>query len=313
MGVIDKAFRNNLAAKLTPEMSANDVHPLQHQQEGALSAAAQFDLPMGALAEQGFYTPRNEKSRLALELRLLKRRLLRRTRFLRAQMPGDVAGRRPVRQKNLIMVTSTRPAEGKTFTSINLALSLAMEDEIKVLLVDADAPRPKVQAHLGLNRASGLTDLIQDQSRHISDVSVAARNTSLTVLPEGRSVDRAGDLYASADGQRTFNNLSLWQNDQLVIIDAPPVLATTEAVILASIVDEIIFVVEADATPEQAIASAIEELLDVNPNVSLVLNKCLIGAGGSHYGSYSDYYPRGARRSESEIAGSGAGSMRSKR
>ena len=76
-----------------------------------------------------------------------------------------------------------------------------------------------------------------------------------------------------------------------VIIDAPPVLAATEAVVLAKYVDEIVFVVEANATPEPAVASALDELLDINPNVSLLLNRCVIASGGSHYGSY-EYYDR---------------------
>ena len=73
------------------------------------------------------------------------------------------------------------------------------------------------------------------------------------------------------------------------MIDAPPVLATTEAIMLARHVDEVIFVVEADATPEAALGAAMDELLDANPNVSLLLNRCLIGPGGSYYGSYGDY------------------------
>ena len=304
MGLIEKAFQAGAAHSLpdeaSPKVQGADYRGLTgidtgRNRDQAPAPLRQFDLSVHELSKNGFFIPSEKSSRLALELRMLKRRLLRRTGYLRAQAPGDIVNRRAGRQRNLIMVTSTRPAEGKTFTSINLALSLALEDEIPVLLVDADAPRPKVQAHLGINEPYGLSDLIRNPTWRPERVCAQVRGTSLTVLPEGSPVDHAAELFGSADGQRTFGALSQWRQDQLVILDAPPVLATTEAIVLGSIVDEIIFVVEADATPEPAIASAIEELLDVNPNISLVLNKTLIGAGGSHYGSYSDYYPRGAR------------------
>jgi len=285
MGLIEKVFADH---------ENGDVSARNAERSGRLPDNVQklhrdgrkFDIDFSYLARQGFYVPEEEATRLSLELRLLKRRLLRRLGFLRSQSSPEVAARRASRQRNLVMVTSTRPAEGKTFTSINLALSLALEDDVDVLLVDADSPRPKVQSHFGLREQTGLTDLILDQRLRLSDVCLTGQQAPLTILPEGSPVDRSAE--------------SRYRSEQVVIIDAPPVLATTEAVVLAPYVDEILFVVEADSTPEQAIASAVEELLDVNPNVSLVLNKCLIGAGGSHYGSYSDYYPRGAKRSVSQ-------------
>jgi Mrp family chromosome partitioning ATPase len=104
-------------------------------------------------------------------------------------------------------------------------------------------------------------------------------------------VDRPTDLFATADSQRLWTGIAMAQPDRLVIIDAPPVLATTDAVVLAKYADEIVFVVEANSTPESAVAAAIDELIDVNPNVSIMLNRCQIGAGGAHYGSY-EYYDR---------------------
>ncbi len=257
----------------------------------------EFDLDFSRLSSQGFFVPTENANQLSLELRVLKRRLLRKLGFLRSN--GARPGLNPLhsaRDRNLVMVTSTRPAEGKTFTAMNLALSLSIEDDISVTLVDGDAPRPKIQSHFGLREPLGLTDLIMDPELSVNDVCLQGRQAPLTFLPEGRPVDRPGDLFGSAQAQKLLENLSMSHKGKLVIIDVPPVLATTEAIILAPYVDEILFVVEADATPEQAITTAIEELLDVNPNVNLVLNKCLIGAGGAHYGSYSDYYPRGSRQ-----------------
>jgi len=294
MGLIEKAFeqtRNGGTGTVE-----NPVQPLKSVEGAKKRPVTQFDLDLDNLDKQGFLTDPEKNGRLSLEMRLLKRRLLRRLGFLRNKGSAHWLGGRGKRHRNVVMVTSTRPAEGKTFIASNIALSLALEDDMNVLLVDADSPRPKIQSHFGLRARRGFTDLINDPSMAPEDVMLNARHTRLSIMPEGSPVSSSSELFATPQVEKLLTNLSTENSERLVILDVPPVLATTEAVILAPFVDEIIFVVEADGTPEQAIASAIEELLDVNPNVSLVLNKCLIGAGGSHYGSYSDYYPRGARR-----------------
>ncbi len=250
-----------------------------------------FDIDFDRLIDQGLFAPSDGASQLELELRAVKRRLLRRIGFLRSGGTARLL-RRAGRQRNIILVASARPGEGKTFTALNLALSLALEDEINVLLVDADTPRPKVMSHFGLEKGlPGLTDRLLDPALPLSDLLWKARQANLSILPEGSWVNRAGELFASGEAKHLFSQLSTYQPDGLVIIDAPPVLAMTDTVLLAKHVDEIIFVVEADATPQPAVASAVDELLDVNPNVSLLLNRCLINAGGSHYGSYKEYYP----------------------
>ncbi len=247
-----------------------------------------FDLDDNALAHSGFYHPAAKASRLALELRAVKRRLLRRIGFLRASGERQ-AYRMPGRQRNLILVTSSRAGEGKTFSALNLALSFAMEDQIETLLVDADILRPKVRNRLGLPSGPGLTDRLLDPSIKTDALQFRANQAPLSVLPEGAQIDRVSDLFATDECKRLLTGLSTEAADRLIIIDAPPVLATTEAVILAKYVDEIVFVVEANSTPEPAVASAVDELLDINPNVSMMLNRCMIGSGGSHYGSY-EYY-----------------------
>ena len=254
-------------------------------------APKRFDLNDEWLEALGHYHTGACSTQLALELRAVKRRLLRRLGFLRAVGDRKVF-HMPGRQRNLILVTSTRAGEGKTFSAVNLALSLAMEDQIETLLVDADVPRPKVRSRLGLPSGLGLTDCLLNPALNVSSLCYRANQAPLTVLPEGSPADRATELFATDASQRLWSALSSANRDRLVIMDAPPVLATTEAVVLAKYADEIVFVVEANATPEPAVAAAVDELLDVNPNVSLVLNRCLIGSGGSHYKSY-EYYDRG--------------------
>jgi len=256
----------------------------------AAETAATFDIDFARLKGLGIYTPDGQSTQLAMELRAIKRRLLRRIGFLR-ESGGRTMLRASGRQKNLIMVTSTSAGEGKTFSALNLAMSLAIEDKIDTLLVDADVQRPKVLSRFGLPAAPGVTDKLQNPSLSTESLYLRANSFPLTILPQGAHVERPVDLFGSSASKSLWAELSVAKPDRLVIIDAPPVLATTEAVILAKFVDEIVFVVEAGETPEPAIASALDELLDINSNISLMLNRCLIGAGGSHYGSY-EYYDR---------------------
>ena len=273
MSVVEKAGQGvfAFAAKPLQDKAALDV-PLDFRQ----------------LAAQGFYHPDARSSQLAQELRAVKRRLLRRIGFLHAANDGR-AYRPAGRRRNIILVTSSRAGEGKTFSAANLALSFALEDQIDTLLVDADLMRPKLRTHLGLPQGPGLSDAMAGPTRDISRYCRRAGDTCLTVMSEGAPVERPTDLFAGENAKSFWRELSAAMPDGLIIVDAPPVLAAAEAVMLSKFVDEIIFVVEANATPEPAVASAIDELLDVNPNVSMMLNRCLIGAGGSHYGSYESY------------------------
>ncbi|PQA89005.1 hypothetical protein [Hyphococcus luteus] len=249
-----------------------------------------FDLDFAALSKEGIYSPEDRSSQLALELRAVKRRLLRRIGYLRASAERQ-AFRTPGKQRNLILVTSTRAGEGKTFTAINLALSLAFEDQIETLLVDADLARPKVRERLALPAAPGLADRLLDPRRDVEAMGWRSNAAPLSVLPEGDRFDRPADIFASQKAQEMWTDIARANPNRLVIIDAPPVLAATDAVILAKYADEIVFVVEANSTPEAAVAAAVDELIDINPNISLMLNRCQIGAGGAHYGSY-EYYDR---------------------
>ncbi|WDI32007.1 hypothetical protein PUV54_02235 [Hyphococcus flavus] len=243
-----------------------------------------------ALSANGFFDPADKSSQLALELRAVKRRLLRRIGYLRASGERQ-AFRTSGKQRNIILVTSTRAGEGKTFTASNLALSLALEDNIETLLIDGDLARPKVRERFGLPAAPGLADCMLDKNLDPETLGWRLKNTTMRILSEGARTERPTDLFNTADSQRFWNDLATADPSRLIIVDAPPVLATTEAVILAKYANEILFVVEANSTPESAVAAAIDELIDVNPNVSIMLNRCQIGAGGAHYGAY-EYYGR---------------------
>ncbi len=258
----------------------------------ALSECPSFDVDFASLRHKGVFTPEAREEAQAFELRAIKRRLLRRIGFLqrtgRDRRQLAIGGR----NRNLILFTSTRPGEGKSFVATNLALSLVLEEGVPVILIDGDPARPRLRSYFDLPPGIGLTDIIKDASQPIATAAYRAAGLPLTFLGEGSPCPNATELFGSVEAKRVFASLSALCPDGLVLIDAPPMLATTEAISLARHADEVVFVVEADATPQPAAASALDELLELNPNVSLLLNRCLVPGGGSHYAAYEYYEKR---------------------
>jgi len=301
MSVVEKAGSNILKTTFGKKNKKKNKDKDQGVEQNAPQEVANagpeiLDLDFHELARNGFYNNNDRSTQLALELRAVKRRLLRRIGYLRASGERQ-AYRTPGKQRNLILVTSTRAGEGKTFTAINLALSLALEDNIETLLVDADLARPKVRDRLGLPSIPGLSDRLNNPRLSVGGLGWRLNQAPLSILPEGSRHERPTDLFGSPEAQRLWTEIAMEKSDRLIILDAPPVLAATDAVVMAKYVDEIVFVVEANSTPEPAVAAAIDELMEINPNISVMLNRCQIGAGGAHYGSY-EYY----ERSESEAS-----------
>lgn len=292
MSVVEKAGANVLKTTFAKKdkKKKKDKNRSAEIVETRPSEPETIDLDFAELARHGFYNPNDRSSQLALEMRAVKRRLLRRIGYLRSSGERQ-AFRAPGKQRNTILVTSTRAGEGKTFTAINLALSLALEDQIETLLIDADLARPKIRTRLSLPEAPGLCDLLTHRDLDAASLGWRLNSGPLAIMPEGACAERPTDLFATEIAQEKWTELSTANPQRLVIIDAPPVLAATDAVMLAKYADEIVFVVEANSTPEAAVAAAVDELIDINPNVSLMLNRCQIGAGGAHYGSY-EYYGR---------------------
>lgn len=260
----------------------------------ALAGGAPFALDLPLLRSRGVFTPAAREEAQAFELRAIKRRLLRRIGFLqragRDRRQLQAAGR----NRNLILLTSTRPGEGKSFAALNLALSLVLEEGVPVILIDGDPARPRVRSYFDLPLGPGLGDILADPALPLSAVCRKAKGLPLTVIGEGTRPDNATELFGSLEAKRFFASLSAQCADGLILVDAPPMLATTETIALARHADEVVFVVEADATPQPAVASALDELLELNPNVSLLLNRCLVPAGGSHYAAYEYYEKRAA-------------------
>ena len=244
------------------------------------------EVDIGHLKEMGAVTPDSGRSKIAEEYRLIKRPLL-----ANAFGHGGVAR---VRNGNLIMVTSSLPGEGKTFTAVNLAISMATELEHTVLLVDADVSKASVVRYLGLKAKRGLIDVLQNPDLPLSDVLIRTNIAKLTVLPAGDNISHATELLASSSMKNFVRDIANRYPDRIIIFDSPPLLSTSEASVLATYMGQIVFVVEAERTPQDAITDALAHLADCE-NVGLVLNKFASGASagdygyGYGYGGYGEY------------------------
>lgn len=183
-----------------------------------------------------------------------------------------------------LMVASALPGDGKTFTSLNLALSLAMEMDFTVLLVDGDAPKPHLTHTLGLEREPGLLDALADPKLNIEDVILATDIPRFHFLPTGIRSESAAELLASARMAEVIAQLRSLYRRGVVVFDSPPVLLTTESRTLAAMLQRVVLVVRAGVTPQQAVKDALG-ILGEGAQVSLVLNGAdLDGPVGYYYG-----------------------------
>jgi protein-tyrosine kinase len=237
------------------------------------------------LVSRNLLGPQSKRTRMVEEFRLVKRRLLGR-RWAAGERPG-----------NTIIVTSALPEEGKTTIAVNLAMSIAAEEDLRVLLVDADFIKPNALRQLGVTTDKGLIDVIQDPRLDISDVMLTTNIDKLSLIPSGQLHDRCTELLASARMRDIVAELASRYDDRILIFDSPPVLATTESVTLASHMGQIVFVVQAERTRRQLVASALD-LIGHKERVSMVLNRATPRLGSTEFGSYYGAYRYAAEKQE---------------
>lgn len=246
-------------------------------------AGKMVNLDISGLKETGLVDPRSkEVNRTTEEFRRIKRPLLMNVR-------GE--GASEVANANMIMVTSALAGEGKTFTSINLAMSIATEMDRTVLLVDADVAKPDVTSRLGVEAEKGLIDVLLDDSLTLSDVLLRTDIPKLTLLPSGSRHVHSTELLASERMRQLTLELSTRYSDRVVIFDSPPLLLTSEASVLAGLMGQVVMVVEESNTSQHAVKEAVELLQD-NEIVGIVMNKGSRGSSGEGY-SYYGYNPYG--------------------
>jgi len=236
------------------------------------------EINRSVLAANGFIVPGAQMTALAEEFRLLKRQLL-----------SDIhaAKRQTEEQRRTLLVCSSQPREGKTFSAINLALSLASEKEVEILLVEADFLKPDALAKLGIPGGQGFVDALLDPDSDPESFVIRTDVPGLSVLPAGAKTNNVPELLASDRCREVLAKLVAGNQRRIVIFDSPPVLMASHATVLAGLVGRALVVVRADQTTEADLREAIGLLQGCE--ISLILNGAGIAVTGRKFGSYDGY------------------------
>lgn len=247
-------------------------------------------LDVARLREAGRLPPARIATQTEEEIRRIKWPLL-----------NAIAGRDGAVQarNNVILVTSALPSEGKTFVSLNLALSIVRDREMRVILVDGDVARPGLTPALGLEDRPGLNDVLEDVNREVNSVTYQTDVEGLFFVPAGKWNERAPEFFAGSRMPQVIDELSRRVGNGVIIIDSPPLLATNEAQVVTRYVGQLLMVVRADETEQRAVQDALA-LVDKSTPVSAVLNRVTASAlsryyGQYYYGGYGHGYGRGGR------------------
>lgn len=235
------------------------------------------------LEKGGMLMPGAPIGPLAEEFRMVKRQLLLTARAVAAKDTARAADR-----ARMILVCSAQPSEGKTFCAINLALSMATEKDVEVLLVDADFPKPDVLPRIGLPNGPGLLDVLAGSVANVEDCIIDTDVPQLSVLPAGARSNSDTELLASDRARAVIDGLAAANPRRIVIFDSPPALAASPASVLALHVGQVMLVVRADRTSEGDLRQAVNTL-DGCEHIQLVLNSVSFQPGGRRFGSYYEY------------------------
>lgn len=280
--LIENALNRQRSGHATPFV-ATPVEPMFNapDADAVLEGNSQVQsINLARLHRMGVVSPDAEKSQVAEEFRIIKRPLI-------ANAFGQGTAR--VKNGNLIMVTSSLPGEGKSFCAINLAISMAMEMDRTVLLIDADVAKPRIPEYLGIHADKGLLDVLQDKDLKLSDVLIRTDIAKLTVLPAGRTYKRATELLASAAMTRLIEDIGNRYPDRIILFDSPPLLATSESSVLATHMGQIVMVVEAEKTSQEAVREALSHIQSCEV-VGMLLNKTTPTPGADYYYGYYGSY-----------------------
>jgi receptor protein-tyrosine kinase len=243
--------------------------------------AKRITIDLERLGAQGFVTTDAPRSPIASEFRVIKRPLI-----------ANVQGRSGIRPKNanLVMITSALAGEGKSFCALNLAMSIAMEQDNTVLLVDADVASPSLLDLLGLPPARGLMDVLTDPNSDLASVILRTNVDKLSILPAGTPHQRATEFLASESMSRLVEELATRYPDRIILFDSPPLLLTTESPVLATHMGQVVVAVEAEQTTASTLKNALATI-EQCPVVMTMLNKARVSEIGPYYGYGYRYAP----------------------
>lgn len=235
-----------------------------------------IEIDFERLRRYGYLTPHSINITLSEQYRRIKSPIL---------LNAFDKEHRTLKNRNLVMITSAIPGEGKSFTSFNLALSVAKEFNHTVLYIDADAAKSTMTRFLGLEGEAGLTDYLIDEKLTLPDVLLRTNIPKLTIMPSGKGSQMITELWSSKRMREMVLELSNRYDDRLIIFDTPPLLQDSSAPILTRFVGQIILVIEAEKTPQHIVDETLQ-MIKGSQYIGLVLNKSNIKLS-SDYGYYN--------------------------
>lgn len=244
--------------------------------------ASQFiNIDLDSLSKRNFVAKATERKLIYEEYRVIKRKLIN-----NAFGPLSSSLKNP----NLILVSSSRPGEGKTFTSVNLALSIALEQDKTVLLVDADVLRPNVSRTLEISVPRGLTDYLSSDSVDVTDIMYSTNVERLKLIAAGKPHHLSTELLASDKMAALVDEFASRYPDRIVIFDAPPLLGVNETSVLAGMCGQAVIVLEENKTKLNELEKAIS-MLPPDLATGFVINKAHYSRDkgyGYGYGYYAE-------------------------
>lgn len=283
MSIVERALKK-MQGSAVAARPANQVFgkvietPRQGVPVAALPAtpSRSVSINQAALRAAGLLPPEHQERQIANQYRRIKRPLV-----------ANALGRGQPRMPNgqLIMIASSVSGEGKTFTSINLAFSIALEKDTRVILVDADVAKPQISNMFGIEAEKGLLDLLTDPQLDPERLILPTDVPNLAVLPAGTRTNNATELLASDRMVHAMQQITSRDASRIVLFDSPPILLTTESQVLAQVAGQIVVVVQAEKTPQEVLLDALSYLPE-GANVSLILNQSLANEDASYYYGY---------------------------
>lgn len=270
MSIIEKGLAKQQAKESKPDSAKVEIEQKLPAVETPNIASntdkkACLTLDKDSLEERGYLIDNGTRKSIKDEFRQIKRKLLKN---------AFGSGAKTLDNSNLIMVSSAKPNEGKTFVAINLALSIALEQDKTVLLIDADVLRPSVIRELGVEESPGLIEYLLGKSESVADIIYNTDIDKLKLIPAGTPHHLSNELLASEKMAALANELANRYPDRIVIFDCPPLIGVTETLVLANLMGQAIIVVEESKTAIADIKSATEHLNE-DLAIGLVLNKAI--------------------------------------
>lgn len=271
MSKIQAAIRRIQAGKVLAPESRRSQAPDDDATINQFVEVLHVDLE--SLQNDGMIAPESQKLQFENQYREIKRPLIALAFGKRATL---VAGGR------LVMITSAVAGEGKTSISINLAMSLAQELDYSVLLIDADVAKPHITGLFQLEDKLGLLDLLENEHLKPSELIVTTDIPGISVLPAGAPRSMSAELLSGLRMDEVVARFLEDRPNRLIIMDSPPLLETNEAKILAALAGQILLVVKAGETSQEAVHAALATVPE-GKAVNLILNQVRDSMGGRQY------------------------------